>query len=93
MAVTTIGRQIVRGVLPQKYKNYADGQLNKGTIQKLTTAMAKQDPDAYINILQDLNTIGQRVVSVYGKDTTITLDDIDTGAQVRNASAAYKQCC
>ena len=91
MAVTTIGRQIVRGVLPQKYKNYADGQLNKGTIQKLTTAMAKQDPDAYINILQDLNTIGQRVVSVYGKDTTITLDDIDTGAQVRNASNKLKQ--
>lgn len=91
MAVTTIGRQIVRGVLPQKYKNYADGQLNKGAIQKLTTAMAKQDPDAYINILQDLNTIGQRVVSVYGKDTTITLDDLDTGAQVRNASNKLKQ--
>lgn len=91
MAVTTIGRQIVRGVLPQKYKNYADGELNKGTIQKLTTAMAKQDPDAYINILQDLNKIGQRVVSVYGKDTTITLDDLDTGAQVRNASNKLKQ--
>ena len=91
MAVTTIGRQIVRGVLPQKYKNYADRELNKGTIQKLTTAMAKQDPDAYINILQDLNKIGQRVVSVYGKDTTITLDDLDTGAQVRNASNKLKQ--
>lgn len=91
MAVTTLGRQLVKDALPQKYKKYAQGDLNKGTITKLTTQLAKQDPDGYIDVLQKLNHIGQRVVSTYGKDTTITLDDIDAGAQVKNARKQLQQ--
>lgn len=91
MAVTTLGRQLVKDALPQKYKKYAQGELNKGSITKLTTQLAKQDPDGYIDVLQKLNHIGQRVVSTYGKDTTITLDDIDAGAQVKNARKQLQQ--
>ena len=55
------------------------------------TAIAKEDPDGYIDVLQDMNAIGERVVSTYGKDTTITLDDIDSGAQLKNYRAKLKQ--
>lgn len=91
MAVTTLGRQLVRRSLPAKYKSFADEPLTADRQQKLTTLLAKDDPDAYVDILQDLNNIGQRVVSVYGKDTTITLDDVDAGANVRNTSAKLKE--
>lgn len=91
MAVTTLGRQLVRTVLPANYKSYADGQINKSVLDKLTTKMALEDPDAYVDILQKLNHIGQQVVSTYGKDTTVTLDDLDAGAQIRNARAKLEQ--
>lgn len=91
MAITTVGRQFVRGSLPDKYKKYADSAITKKSLGQLATAIAKQDPDGYLDILQNLNRIGQRVVSVYGKDTAITLDDIDTGAGVRNTSNKLRQ--
>ena len=84
MAVTTLGRQLVRDALPAKYKHYADQALGKKQQTKLFTDLAKEDPDAYIDTLQALNSVGQDAVSVYGKDTTITLDDIDSGAQLKN---------
>lgn len=91
MAITTVGRQFVRGSLPDKYKKYADSAITKKSLGQLATAIAKQDPEGYLDILQNLNRIGQRVVSVYGRDTAITLDDIDTGAQVRNTSKKLRQ--
>lgn len=51
------------------------------------TAIAKEDPDGYIDVLQDMNAIGEHVVSTYGKDTTITFDDLDSGAQIKNYRA------
>lgn len=91
MAVTTLGRQAVRDALPDKFKSYADKALDKGLQQQLTTALAKWNPQAYIDILQKLNAIGESTVSVYGKDTTITLDDLDAGAQVKNANKKLKE--
>lgn len=91
MAVTTLGRETVKAVLPEKYKSWLDQPLTKSRLQKLTTELAKEDPDKYIDILQNLNAIGQSVVSVYGKDTTITLDDIDSGASVKNIRKKLQQ--
>ena len=91
MAITTLGRETVKAVLPEKYKSWLDQPLTKGRLQKLTTELAKEDPDKYIDILQNLNAIGQSVVSVYGKDTTITLDDIDSGASVKNIRKKLQQ--
>ena len=91
MAVTTLGRQLVRRALPAKYKHYADDVLTAKKQKELMTAIAKEDPDGYIDVLQDMNAIGERVVSTYGKDTTITLDDLDSGAQIKNYRAKLNQ--
>lgn len=89
--ITTLGRQYIKKALPQKYKGWAQKQLTAEQQDKLTTLLAKQDPDAYVQILQNLNEVGQRVVSTYGKDTTITLDDLDAGATLRNTHAKLRQ--
>lgn len=91
MAVTTLGRQLVRKALPAKYKHYADDVLTAKKQKELMTAIAKEDPDGYIDVLQDMNAIGEHVVSTYGKDTTITFDDLDSGAQIKNYRAKLNQ--
>ena len=85
--ITTIGREIIRAKLPDKYKHYCDAPLTKGAVESLCTEMAKDDPDRYIDVLQDLNSIGEAVVSTYGRDTALSLDDLRPGKQVR----AYNQ--
>ena len=91
MAVTTLGRQLVKQALPVKYRSFVDEPLTKDRQTKLTTKLAQEDPDGYIDILQNLNNIAQRVISVYGKDTTITLDDVDAGAPLKNMSQKLKE--
>lgn len=82
---------MLRQALPEKYKSYADNQLPAKKQDQLVTALAKEDPQAYIDILQKLNAVGQFTVSTYGKDTTVTLDDLDAGAQVLNANKKLKE--
>lgn len=86
MAVTTLGRELVRSKLPEKYKSYADQPLDKKRLTALMTAIAADDPDGYIDILQAMNEIGEDAVSLYGRDTAITLDDLDTGREVKKAN-------
>jgi hypothetical protein len=73
---TTLGRELVKSKLPDKYKQYADRPLDKGALTKLTTELAKEDPDAYIDILQDLNDLGEGVVSYYGGEAALPYDEL-----------------
>lgn len=81
--VTTLGRELVRRKLPDKYKHYADGVLDKKSITKMMTDIALHDPDDYVDILQDLNNIGQAVVSTYGRDTALPYADAVPGKETR----------
>jgi len=73
---TTLGRELIRQKLPDKYKSYADRVLDKKVSDALMTAMAEEDPDGYIDILQNLNNIAQTVVSSYGRDAALPFDDM-----------------
>ena len=42
---TTLGRELVRQKLPDKYKPYADKVLTKKVTTELMTEIAKEDPD------------------------------------------------
>lgn len=85
--VTTLGRELIRSKLPDKYKQYADRVWDKKTTTALMTTIAKEDPDGYVNILQDLNNIGQAVVSTYGRDAALSFADlkIDKNTEALNA--------
>lgn len=73
---TTLGRELIRQKLPDKYKPYADRVLDKKTTTALMTAIAEEDPDGYINVLQGLNDFAQAVVSSYGRDAALPFKDV-----------------
>lgn len=87
---TTLGREIVRQKLPDKYKSYADRVLDKKTTATLMTAIAKEDPDGYIDILQNLNNFAQTVVSSYGRDAALPFKDIAISKTVRGLQEKMK---
>ena len=55
------------------------------------TAIAKEDPDGYIQVLQDLNDIGQAVVSTYGRDAALPFKDLKIDAELRNLNSQIRQ--
>lgn len=73
---TTLGRELVRQKLPDKYKPYADKVLTKKVTTELMTEIAKEDPDGYIDVLQGLNNLAQTVVSTYGRDAALPFRDM-----------------
>lgn len=73
---TTLGRELVRDKLPDKYKPYADQVLTKKVTTALMTEIAKEDPDGYIDVLQGLNNLAQTVVSTYGRDAALPFRDM-----------------
>ena len=89
--VTTLGRELIRKRLPEKYKSYADRVLDKKTTTELMTAIAKEDPDGYIDVLQDLNDIGQAVVSTYGRDAALPFEDLKIDRETKNLNSQIKQ--
>lgn len=80
MATTTLGRELLRQKLPDKYKQYADKLWDKNTVEEVLTAMAKDDPEGYIDVLQGLNDLGRRVVTGYGKEASLSLRDFRKSA-------------
>ena len=88
---TTLGREILRSRLPDQYKSLADRTWDKKTSDQITTQMAQDDPDAYIDILQDLNNFGQTVVSTYGRDAALPFRDLKVSANIRNINAKIRQ--
>lgn len=81
---TTLGRELIRQKLPEKFKSYADQVLDKKKLTELMTALAEADPDRYVDILQDLNNLGQTVVSLYGRNTALPFEDIKISKGVKS---------
>ena len=82
MATTTLGRELLRQKLPDKYKAYADKLWDKGTVEEILTRIAKEDPDSYVDILQGLNDLGRRVVTGYGKEASLSVKDFKQSAPI-----------
>ena len=83
MAVTTtLGREAIRQALPEKWRGWADRTLDKKAIGKLTTEMALEDPDAYVDTLQRLNAVGERTVTRYGRDAALSYMDAAPGKEL-----------
>ena len=81
---TTLGRELIRKKLPDKYKAYADRVLDKKTTTELMTAIAEEDPEGYIQVLQDLNAIGEAAVSDYGRDAALPFSHLKLDTETKN---------
>lgn len=87
---TTLGREILRSRLPDQYKAFADKTWDKKTSDAIATQIAQEDPDGYIDILQNLNNFAQTVVSTYGRDAALPFRDMKVSANVRNINAKLR---
>lgn len=87
---TTLGREILRSRLPDQYKSFADKTWDKKTSDAIATQIAKEDPDGYIDILQNLNNFAQTVVSTYGRDAALPFRDMKVSANVRNINTKLR---
>lgn len=72
--ITTLGREKVRQILPEGYKDF-QGALDKKAVGKLFTRLAKDHPDKYVDIDQKLSTLGVNVASLYGRSASLSLED------------------
>lgn len=89
--LTTLGRELIRAKLPEKFKGYADQTLDKKALTALMTEIAKDDPEGYIDVLQDLNNIGQEVVSTYGRDTSLSYADLKVDNEIKSLNKTLRK--
>lgn len=81
--ITTLGKEMVRDALPDKYKAFADQTWDDKTSKKVLTKMALEDPDLYEDTLQRLNDVGRHAVALYGNEASLRFKDLAPGAPVR----------
>jgi DNA-directed RNA polymerase subunit beta' len=88
MATTTLGRELLRSKLPERYKKYADRLWDKSTVETVLTQIAQEDPEGYVDILQGLNDLGRRVVTGYGKEASLSVKDFKQSAPILKLQAS-----
>jgi len=81
--ITTFGREVFRSRLPEAYREWADKPMTKKNLEALTTKMAVDDPDAYVGTLQELNRLGEDVVSSYGRDAALSYLGARPGKEIQ----------
>lgn len=90
MQVTTLGRELVKRALPEKFRQRVDRPLGKKEITDLMTEVAADDPDAYVDILQNLNNFAQSVVSTYGRDAALSYGDVKLSKPIQQYNAQLR---
>ena len=82
MRITTIGRELIRKILPEDLRQHADKPLDKKNLDELMTVLAQRYPDKYVDILQELNRIGEDTVTYYGREAAFSMRDLRRGKEV-----------
>lgn len=88
---TTLGRELLRQKLPDKYKAYADRLWDKNTVEEVLTSIAKDDPEGYVDVLQNLNDLGRKVVTGYGKEASLSIKDFKQSATILRLQQSAKK--
>ena len=87
---TTLGRELIRSKLPDKFKAYADRVLDKKSVTEMMTAIAQDDPDKYVDVLYDLDNLAQTVTSLYGRSAALPFEDLKISKGVRSLNAQLR---
>jgi DNA-directed RNA polymerase subunit beta' len=85
MPVDTIGRILVDEALPEGLRG--DRTMDKRGAAQVFEQLAKEHPDKYVDILQDLNDIGRHAATEYGNEASLSLADLRLPPKMR----AYRQ--
>jgi len=57
--------------------------MTKKNLETMTTKMAAEDPDGYVDTLQALNSLGEDVVSTYGRDAALSYLGVQPGKEIQ----------
>lgn len=88
--ITTLGRERVRQILPDGYKDWADKPMTKKNVEALTTELAIKDPDGYADILAQLQDVGERVTTDYGRDAALSYSKIGPAKTIQTINKQLK---
>lgn len=86
----TAGQLMIEEALPEKYRGRGivlDGK----TTGKVMTELAKElSPEDYVETLQRLNDIGREVVTAYGREASLSLDDLEIPPEIMQKREALR---
>jgi DNA-directed RNA polymerase subunit beta' len=80
--VQTIGKVILRDLLPEGLKEF-DKPLDKKGLASLFTEMAEKYPDQYVDVLAKLNAMADEASTTYGNEASISLKDLELPPRVK----------
>lgn len=91
--VTTPGRLLLKEALPERYHPYLEGEvLDKKRLRALFSQMSREEePEAYRQILQNLNEIGEEIASTYGTRGSLTVDSFLSNEELASARATVEE--
>jgi len=87
--VTTPGRLLFKAAVPEQYKNEVE-DLDKKKLYDLLTRIAKDNPDAYVDTLQNIGKISADASTYYGGVSSVSLKDFEPSAELAKLKAAYR---
>lgn len=75
---TTVGQLLINEILPPELRDY-NRPISKKEIQKLLREVASKYPTQYNDISKALMDLGGEVATVYGREASISLNDLRIG--------------
>ena len=79
---TTVGQLLINEILPPELRDY-NRPISKKEIQKLLREVASKYPTQYNDITKALMDLGGEVATVYGREASISLNDLRIGPKAQ----------
>ena len=73
---TTVGREILKDLLPSDLEEYAERPLDKKTAGELFEKLSRQYPEDYVDLVHNITQFADRVSTEYGRETSLSLKDL-----------------
>lgn len=80
---TTVGRLLLKEVIPPEYHSYLERPLDKKTIRAMFQQIAKDRPDEYPKILKNVMDVAREFSTLHGKEVTFRLRDFQLPPELR----------
>lgn len=88
--VTSPGRLLFKAAVPDKYKNDVEN-LDKKKLHALLLRVTEEDPEAYVDILQNIGKVSADAVTYYGGPASISLSDFKLSLALEKLRDKHKR--
>lgn len=79
---TTLGKLLINKAVPEKLRD-SSRVFNKKSTAEFFKRLAKEHPDEYVDVLQRLNAIAQDAGTGYGRNASVSLEDLKTPPRIK----------